>query len=168
MKIKFYIKKQQNGGNRLYIIFVSAFLSQLAVDAASLMEYLQSSPLGSVGLPHVQQKDFVVVNHKSLKLTDLDEADLEEKTCSHSSDCFLQGTDVGKRSCCRRRSKPDNCDKKTKEKKKHSCLFVFVFPCQLLGGSQNEEAHCKCIVVHSHIVAFCVLSFSHHTHLLTR
>ena len=71
----------------------------MALDAASLIEYLQSSPLGSVGLPHVQQKDFVLVNHKSLKLTDLDEADLEEKTCSESSDCFLQSMDVGKESC---------------------------------------------------------------------
>ena len=70
----------------------------MALDAASLIEYLQSSPLGSVGLPHVQQKDFVLVNHKSLKLTDLDEADLEEKTCSESSDCFLQSMDVGKES----------------------------------------------------------------------
>ena len=70
----------------------------MALDAASLIEYLQSSPLGSVGLPHVQQKDFVLVNHKALKLTDLDEADLEEKTCSESSGCYLQGLDVGKKS----------------------------------------------------------------------
>ena len=70
----------------------------MALDAASLIEYLQLSPLGSVGLPHVRQKDFVLVSHKSLKLTDLDEADLEEKTCSESSDCFLQGMDVGKKS----------------------------------------------------------------------
>lgn len=68
---------------------------QLALDVASLLEYLQSSPLGSIGLPQVQLKDFVLVDRKVLKLVDIDEAELGEKACSHPQDCFMQGTDVG-------------------------------------------------------------------------
>ncbi|XP_076452744.1 uncharacterized protein LOC143288281 [Babylonia areolata] len=68
---------------------------KLALDVAFLLEYLQSSPLGSVGLPRVQLKDFVLVNHRSVKLTDLDEAILGERECGQSTDCRLQGIDVG-------------------------------------------------------------------------
>ncbi|XP_076435221.1 uncharacterized protein LOC143275042 [Babylonia areolata] len=68
---------------------------QLAHGVVSLMAYLHHSPLGSVGLPQVKPKDFVLVNEKVLKLTDLDDAELQERACSGDGDCFLENVDIG-------------------------------------------------------------------------
>nr|KAG5704643.1 hypothetical protein BaRGS_025285 [Batillaria attramentaria] len=68
---------------------------RVALDVASLLEFLQTSPLGSLGLPRLQMKDFVLVNRKQLKLTDMDDVVLEDKQCRRSSDCLMQGSEVG-------------------------------------------------------------------------
>nr|XP_055028438.1 extracellular tyrosine-protein kinase PKDCC [Misgurnus anguillicaudatus] len=54
-----------------------------------LLQYLSSSPLGSVALLDFQPRQFVMVSGE-LKLTDLDDASIEEPRCEEDSDCLLQ------------------------------------------------------------------------------
>lgn len=68
----------------------------MALNIAELLLFLDLSPLGSLALPHVELKDFVVINKYELKLTDLDELEYEERECSQNSACDLKGTPVGK------------------------------------------------------------------------
>ncbi|XP_056623266.1 extracellular tyrosine-protein kinase PKDCC [Triplophysa dalaica] len=54
-----------------------------------LLHYLSSSPLGSVALLDFQPRQFITVSGE-LKLTDLDDASIEEPGCVEDSDCLLQ------------------------------------------------------------------------------
>ncbi|KAM4625216.1 extracellular tyrosine-protein kinase PKDCC [Polymixia lowei] len=54
-----------------------------------LLHFLSQSPLGSVALLDFQPRQFVTVSGE-LKLTDLDDASVEEPTCQTDADCILQ------------------------------------------------------------------------------
>ncbi|XP_067224012.1 extracellular tyrosine-protein kinase PKDCC [Chanodichthys erythropterus] len=54
-----------------------------------LLQYLTHSPLGSVALLDFQPRQFVMVSGE-LKLTDLDDASIQEPACQEDSDCLLQ------------------------------------------------------------------------------
>ncbi|KAJ8291122.1 hypothetical protein GJAV_G00021640 [Gymnothorax javanicus] len=54
-----------------------------------LLQYLSQSPLGSVALLDFQPRQFVLVDGE-LKLTDLDDASIEEPKCRTEADCVLQ------------------------------------------------------------------------------
>ncbi|CAL8286911.1 unnamed protein product [Lota lota] len=54
-----------------------------------LLHFLSRSPLGSVGLLDFQPRQFVLVAGE-LKLTDLDDASVEEPACRTDRDCLLQ------------------------------------------------------------------------------
>ncbi|XP_058605580.1 extracellular tyrosine-protein kinase PKDCC isoform X2 [Onychostoma macrolepis] len=54
-----------------------------------LLQYLSHSPLGSVALLDFQPRQFVMVSGE-LKLTDLDDASIQEPACQEDSDCLLQ------------------------------------------------------------------------------
>ncbi|XP_056447137.1 extracellular tyrosine-protein kinase PKDCC [Gadus chalcogrammus] len=54
-----------------------------------LLHFLSRSPLGSVGLLDFQPRQFVLVSGE-LKLTDLDDASVEETPCRSDRDCLLQ------------------------------------------------------------------------------
>ncbi|XP_016400101.1 extracellular tyrosine-protein kinase PKDCC-like [Sinocyclocheilus rhinocerous] len=54
-----------------------------------LLQYLSRSPLGSVALLDFQPRQFVMVSGE-LKLTDLDDASIQEPACQEDSDCQLQ------------------------------------------------------------------------------
>lgn len=69
---------------------------QIALNVSLLMDFFNSSPLGSLGLPQLQMKDFVLVDKYWVKLADLGDVSMEEKSCSWRSDCLLQGSDIGK------------------------------------------------------------------------
>ncbi|KAG7275453.1 hypothetical protein CRUP_033186 [Coryphaenoides rupestris] len=54
-----------------------------------LLHFLSRSPLGSVGLLDFQPRQFVMVSGE-LKLTDLDDASVEEPACRTDADCVLE------------------------------------------------------------------------------
>ncbi|KAJ3613095.1 hypothetical protein NHX12_019351 [Muraenolepis orangiensis] len=54
-----------------------------------LLHFLARSPLGSVGLLDFQPRQFVMVSGE-LKLTDLDDASVEEPACGTDGDCVLE------------------------------------------------------------------------------
>ncbi|KAG1972530.1 extracellular tyrosine-protein kinase PKDCC [Pimephales promelas] len=54
-----------------------------------LLQYLAHSPLGSVALLDFQPRQFVMASGE-LKLTDLDDASVQEPACQEESDCLLQ------------------------------------------------------------------------------
>uniref|UniRef100_A0A671R030 Extracellular tyrosine-protein kinase PKDCC n=1 Tax=Sinocyclocheilus anshuiensis TaxID=1608454 RepID=A0A671R030_9TELE len=54
-----------------------------------LLQYLSRSPLGSVALLDFQPRQFVMVSGE-LKLTDLDDASIQEPACQEDSECQLQ------------------------------------------------------------------------------
>ncbi|XP_078085838.1 extracellular tyrosine-protein kinase PKDCC [Mustelus asterias] len=54
-----------------------------------LLHYLAHSPLGSVTLLDFRPRQFVIVDGE-LKVTDLDDASINETPCSSNSDCFME------------------------------------------------------------------------------
>uniref|UniRef100_A0ABM5FK34 Extracellular tyrosine-protein kinase PKDCC isoform X1 n=1 Tax=Pogona vitticeps TaxID=103695 RepID=A0ABM5FK34_9SAUR len=54
-----------------------------------LLHYLAHSPLGSVTLLDFRPRQFVIVDGE-LKVTDLDDASIEETSCSSNRDCFME------------------------------------------------------------------------------
>ncbi|XP_015194749.2 extracellular tyrosine-protein kinase PKDCC [Lepisosteus oculatus] len=61
---------------------------RICLSLVRLLHYLSISPLGSVALLDFQPRQFVVVSGE-LKLTDLDDASTEERSCRTDSDCTL-------------------------------------------------------------------------------
>ena len=62
---------------------------QVCLGLVRLLHFLSRSPLGSVGLLDFQPRQFVLVSGE-LKLTDLDDASVEETPCRSDRDCLLQ------------------------------------------------------------------------------
>ncbi|XP_016103724.1 extracellular tyrosine-protein kinase PKDCC-like [Sinocyclocheilus grahami] len=62
---------------------------QVCLGLVQLLQYLSHSPLGSVALLDFQPRQFVMVSGE-LKLTDLDDASIQEPACQEDSDCLLQ------------------------------------------------------------------------------
>lgn len=54
-----------------------------------LLHYLAHSPLGSVTLLDFRPRQFVIVDGE-LKVTDLDDASIDETSCTSSRDCFME------------------------------------------------------------------------------
>lgn len=63
--------------------------TQVCLGLVRLLQYLMHSPLGSVALLDFQPRQFVMVSGE-LKLTDLDDASIQEPACQEDSDCLLQ------------------------------------------------------------------------------
>uniref|UniRef100_A0A8C2EH96 Extracellular tyrosine-protein kinase PKDCC n=1 Tax=Cyprinus carpio TaxID=7962 RepID=A0A8C2EH96_CYPCA len=62
---------------------------RVCLGLVQLLQYLSHSPLGSVALLDFQPRQFVMVSGE-LKLTDLDDASIQEPACQEDSDCLLQ------------------------------------------------------------------------------
>ncbi|XP_059376525.1 extracellular tyrosine-protein kinase PKDCC-like [Carassius carassius] len=62
---------------------------RVCLGLVQLLQYLSHSPLGSVALLDFQPRQFVMVSGE-LKLTDLDDASIQEAACQEDSDCLLQ------------------------------------------------------------------------------
>ncbi|XP_073683535.1 extracellular tyrosine-protein kinase PKDCC [Garra rufa] len=62
---------------------------RICLGLVRLLQYLSRSPLGSVALLDFQPRQFVMVSGE-LKLTDLDDASIQEPACQEDSDCLLQ------------------------------------------------------------------------------
>ncbi|KAL8185332.1 UNVERIFIED_CONTAM: hypothetical protein K2H54_047071 [Gekko kuhli] len=54
-----------------------------------LLHYLAHSPLGSVTLLDFRPRQFVIVDGE-LKVTDLDDASIDETSCTSNRDCFME------------------------------------------------------------------------------
>lgn len=54
-----------------------------------MLKYLEESPLGSVELLGIRMDDFVTTRGNQLKLVDLDDVNLDEKTCQSDADCKI-------------------------------------------------------------------------------
>ncbi|GFR97359.1 extracellular tyrosine-protein kinase PKDCC-like [Elysia marginata] len=63
----------------------------MALQVTRLLIYLDESPVGSLRFNKLDLKDFVLVQNKDVKLADLDDLELGEKSCSSSSDCEHNG-----------------------------------------------------------------------------
>lgn len=58
--------------------------------------YLESSPIGSLGLDHMHTGDFVMVDNY-MKLVDLDDVHIGEPSCTRDKDCLIkEKTSIGK------------------------------------------------------------------------
>ncbi|NP_001401172.1 extracellular tyrosine-protein kinase PKDCC isoform 2 precursor [Mus musculus] len=62
---------------------------QICLSLGRLLHHLAHSPLGSVTLLDFRPRQFVLVNGE-LKVTDLDDARVEETPCTSSADCTLE------------------------------------------------------------------------------
>uniref|UniRef100_A0A670I5S7 Protein kinase domain containing, cytoplasmic n=1 Tax=Podarcis muralis TaxID=64176 RepID=A0A670I5S7_PODMU len=62
---------------------------QICFSLVQLLHYLAHSPLGSVTLLDFRPRQFVIVDGE-LKVTDLDDASIEEASCTSSRDCFME------------------------------------------------------------------------------
>ncbi|XP_069787250.1 extracellular tyrosine-protein kinase PKDCC isoform X2 [Narcine bancroftii] len=62
---------------------------RICLSLIRLLHYLAHSPLGSVTLLDFRPRQFVVVDGE-LKVTDLDDASINETPCSSNSDCFME------------------------------------------------------------------------------
>ncbi|KAJ1157291.1 hypothetical protein NDU88_010006 [Pleurodeles waltl] len=62
---------------------------RICLSLVRLLHYLAHSPLGSVTLLDFRPRQFVIVDGE-LKVTDLDDASIEETACSRNSDCFME------------------------------------------------------------------------------
>ncbi|KAI4883449.1 hypothetical protein NFI96_023567 [Prochilodus magdalenae] len=62
---------------------------RICLSLTRLLHYLAHSPLGSLTLLDFRPRQFVLVNGE-LKVTDLDDASVEETPCSSSADCLLE------------------------------------------------------------------------------
>ncbi|XP_053314896.1 extracellular tyrosine-protein kinase PKDCC [Spea bombifrons] len=62
---------------------------RICLSLVRLLHYLARSPLGSVTLLDFRPRQFVIVDGE-LKVTDLDDASIEETSCSSNSDCFME------------------------------------------------------------------------------
>ncbi|XP_071595617.1 extracellular tyrosine-protein kinase PKDCC [Heliangelus exortis] len=62
---------------------------RICLSLVRLLHYLAHSPLGSVTLLDFRPRQFVIVDGE-LKVTDLDDASIEESTCTSNSDCFME------------------------------------------------------------------------------
>ncbi|OCT79359.1 extracellular tyrosine-protein kinase PKDCC [Xenopus laevis] len=62
---------------------------RICLSLIRLLHYLAHSPLGSITLLDFRPRQFVVVDGE-LKVTDLDDASMEETPCFSHSDCFLE------------------------------------------------------------------------------
>lgn len=65
------------------------FAFQICLSLVRLLHYLAHSPLGSVTLLDFRPRQFVIVDGE-LKVTDLDDASIEESSCTSNSDCFME------------------------------------------------------------------------------
>ncbi|CAL1533768.1 unnamed protein product, partial [Lymnaea stagnalis] len=79
------------------LIFASTWAQRvkLALQVAHLLLYLDRSPFGSLALTQLQLKDFVLVNELTMKLADLDDLEVGERTCSADSDCTVKNFKKG-------------------------------------------------------------------------
>ncbi|CAI5771069.1 extracellular tyrosine-protein kinase PKDCC [Podarcis lilfordi] len=62
---------------------------RICFSLVQLLHYLAHSPLGSVTLLDFRPRQFVIVDGE-LKVTDLDDASIEEASCTSSRDCFME------------------------------------------------------------------------------
>ncbi|XP_041064923.1 extracellular tyrosine-protein kinase PKDCC [Carcharodon carcharias] len=62
---------------------------RICLSLIRLLHYLAHSPLGSVTLLDFRPRQFVIVDGE-LKVTDLDDASINETPCSSNSDCFME------------------------------------------------------------------------------
>ncbi|KAJ8312678.1 hypothetical protein KUTeg_010051 [Tegillarca granosa] len=78
-----------------------------ALQLAELLNYLEHSPLGSLGLVGIRADDFVLVD-RHLKLSDLDDLRIEEPACRSDDECHIPGVTNSRISCDMGRCKKRN------------------------------------------------------------
>lgn len=62
---------------------------RICLSLVRLLHYLAHSPLGSITLLDFRPRQFVIVDGE-LKVTDLDDASMEETPCTSNEDCFME------------------------------------------------------------------------------
>ncbi|XP_077194040.1 extracellular tyrosine-protein kinase PKDCC isoform X2 [Paroedura picta] len=62
---------------------------RICFSLVQLLHYLAHSPLGSVTLLDFRPRQFVIVDGE-LKVTDLDDASIDEMSCTSNGDCFME------------------------------------------------------------------------------
>ena len=64
-------------------------LLQILLDLLHLLVYMDNSPLGSLGFEQLHANDFVMASSK-IKLVDLDNIIIGEKSCQTNKDCSTE------------------------------------------------------------------------------
>lgn len=72
---------------------------QICLGLARLLSYLAHSPLGSLVIRDFKLSQFILVSGE-IKLTDFDDIDNEEPTCSTNKDCVVRGAKRNKTLQC--------------------------------------------------------------------
>ncbi|KAE8586669.1 hypothetical protein XENTR_v10021728 [Xenopus tropicalis] len=62
---------------------------KICLELVNLLHYLANSPMGSIALLDFQPRQFVLVD-ENLKVTDIDDATMEELECKTDKDCALE------------------------------------------------------------------------------
>ncbi|NP_001091231.2 protein kinase domain containing, cytoplasmic homolog, gene 1 [Xenopus laevis] len=62
---------------------------KICLELVNLLHYLANSPMGSIALLDFQPRQFVLVD-ENLKVTDIDDATMEELECNTDKDCTLE------------------------------------------------------------------------------
>ncbi|KAK6192039.1 hypothetical protein SNE40_003588 [Patella caerulea] len=68
----------------------------LAIELIDFLDYMETNPLGSLGLGKISTHDFVLFNREEfIRFVDMDDIQIKEKPCSSSSDCYVGGLSYG-------------------------------------------------------------------------
>lgn len=70
--------------------FIIYIFVQYARQLSELLHYLEHHPMGSIALANIYNSDFVIASNK-LKLVDLDDLVIGEKSCRFNADCKIPG-----------------------------------------------------------------------------
>ena len=61
----------------------------MLLELLELLQYMENSPLGSLGFDQLHTNDFVLVSGSKVKLVDLDNLRTWEKPCQTDRDCVI-------------------------------------------------------------------------------
>ncbi|XP_050411422.1 uncharacterized protein LOC126825707 isoform X2 [Patella vulgata] len=68
----------------------------LAIELIDFLDYMETNPLGSLGLGKISTHDFVLFNREEfIRFVDMDDIQMKERPCSSSSDCYYGGLSYG-------------------------------------------------------------------------
>uniref|UniRef100_UPI003AAD77A8 extracellular tyrosine-protein kinase PKDCC n=1 Tax=Centroberyx gerrardi TaxID=166262 RepID=UPI003AAD77A8 len=113
---------------------------RVCLDLVRLLHFLSRSPLGSVALLDFQPRQFVTVSGE-LKLTDLDDASMEEPACQADADCTLQFPHRNFTLPCSARGVCEGLNEKRNIYNAYRYFFTYLLPHQAPPGLTHLVDH---------------------------
>ncbi|XP_018120514.1 extracellular tyrosine-protein kinase PKDCC isoform X2 [Xenopus laevis] len=100
---------------------------RICLSLVRLLHYLAHSPLGSITLLDFRPRQFVVVDGE-LKVTDLDDASMDETPCISHTDCFLEFPARNFTLQCSAEGKCQNMNEKRNLYNAYRFFFTYLLP----------------------------------------